>query len=80
LADNFAALHEHDVLIEDLATHPVDDQIGFVHTLAGTDHPDRADMLDMISTEHPDRTVADAARQAVNGQRSPRTLRAINKP
>jgi hypothetical protein len=80
LADNFAALHEHDVLIEDLTTYPVEDQIGFVRALAGTDHPDRAGMLEVISTEHPDRTVADAARKAGSGHDGLRILRAIGKP
>lgn len=79
LADNFAASHEHDMLIEDLAAYPVDDQVDFVHALANADHADRADILKVISTEHPNRAVADAARKAVNGRGGPRVLRAVNR-
>lgn len=64
LADNLVAMGEHDILIEQLTTHPIDDQIGFVRALAATNHPDRADLLDMIATEHPERPVAIAARKA----------------
>jgi hypothetical protein len=71
LADNLAVMGEHDVLIDELATHPTDDQIGFIRALASTDHPDRLGLLETIATEHPDPTVVTAARKAVNG-RSPR--------
>lgn len=79
LADNFAAMGEHDTLIEQLTTYPVDDQIGFVRALASTDHPDSADLLEVISTEHPDRAVATAAQQAISGGR-PTILRSTDKP
>lgn len=75
LADNFAALHEHDMMIEDLETYPIDDQVGLVHALAGSDHPDRARLLEVIATDHPDRTVADAARKAAGGRRNLRAIR-----
>jgi hypothetical protein len=80
LVDNFAALYEHDTLIEDLAAYPVDDQVGFVRALADTAHPERAGMLTVISTEHPDRAVADAARKAVSGRGPRGVLRAIGRP
>lgn len=70
---------EHDTLIEQLATYPVDDQIGFVRALASTDHPDSADLLEVISTEHPDRAVATAAQQAIRGGR-PTILRSADQP
>jgi hypothetical protein len=66
LADNFAAMYEHDMLIDELMTYPVDDQIGFVRALASADHADRAEMLEVISTEHSDRAVATAAREAIS--------------
>jgi hypothetical protein len=80
LVDNFAALHEHHTLIDDMSAHPLDDQISFVRTLADTDHPARADLLDVISTEHPDRAVATAARKANRRRGRPKARRAIGKP
>ncbi|MFT7838050.1 hypothetical protein Q5530_18090 [Saccharothrix sp. BKS2] len=69
LAENLAARHEHDLLIDELTRHPLDDQIGFAQALADTDHPDRYDMLATISEHHPDRGAAAAAR-AVLADRS----------
>jgi hypothetical protein len=35
LAENLAAMHEHDLLIDELTRYPIDDQVGFVRALAG---------------------------------------------
>jgi hypothetical protein len=66
LADNLTAMCEHDMLIEQMATHPVAEQVELVRGLAATDHPDRADLLDVIATEHPERPVAAAARTVLD--------------
>jgi hypothetical protein len=76
LAENLAAMHEHDVLIEELSHHPIDDQVGFVRALAGTDHPHRSELLAVISTQHPEQQVAATARTAIGtrGGRLPRSV------
>jgi hypothetical protein len=76
LAENLAAMREHDVLIEELIRHPVDDQVGFVRALASTDHPDRSGLLAVISTQHPEQQVAAMARTAI-GTRGGRLLRSV---
>jgi hypothetical protein len=76
LAENLAAMHDHDVLIEELIQHPVDDQIGFVRALAATDHPDRSELLAVISAQHPVQQVAAMARTAI-GTRGGRLLRSV---
>jgi hypothetical protein len=68
LAENLAAMHEHDLLIDELTRHPIDDQTSFVDALAGTDHPDRFDLLTTIAERHPDGEVAAAARTALGRQ------------
>jgi hypothetical protein len=70
LAENLTAMGEHDMLIEQMTTHPVDEQVELVRALAATDHPDRADLLDVIATEHPERLVAIAARDVLDNSRA----------
>ncbi|MGQ0839616.1 hypothetical protein [Actinokineospora sp.] len=65
--DNFAALHEHDLLIDELTTLPVPDQLGFVRVLVQIEHADRFDLLDVIAADHPDTSVASEAREALRG-------------
>jgi hypothetical protein len=69
LADNLATMAEHDDLIDELTTHPVDEQLDLVHMLADTDHPDRIDLLEVIIAEHPDQAVTSAARDALRNKK-----------
>jgi hypothetical protein len=69
LVDNFAAMREHGVLIDQLTTYPEKDQFRFVTVLANTEHPGRSDLLAAIATEHPEQPVAAAARRVLDSPR-----------
>lgn len=69
LADNLTAMSEHDMLIEQMTAQPVDEQVDLIRGLAATDHPDRSRLLDVVATEHPEQTVATAARNVLDHSR-----------
>jgi hypothetical protein len=70
LADNLAAMGEHDMLIDQMTAQPIDEQVNLIRALAATDHPDRAELLDVIATQHPEHAVAIAARNVPDSSRS----------
>ncbi len=75
LADNLAAMGEHDMLIDQMTAQPIDEQVNLVRALAATDHPNRAELLDVIATQHPEHAVAIAARNVPDNSRPPQFQR-----
>ncbi|MFD9699440.1 hypothetical protein [Lentzea sp. NPDC059081] len=69
LSENLAAAHDHGILIDELAGHPVHDQLGLVRAMATAGHPDSVAMLTTISHDHPRREVAAAAAEALGSSR-----------
>ncbi|HUQ58327.1 hypothetical protein [Lentzea sp.] len=66
LSENMAAMHDHGMLIEQMAGHPLHDQLGLVQAIASAHHPDRVAMLTAISHDHPEHDIAAAAYEALN--------------
>ncbi|SDH37045.1 hypothetical protein SAMN05216553_12070 [Lentzea fradiae] len=65
LSEEMAAMHDHGVLLEEMTTHPLRDQLGFVRAVAVTDHPDRNPMLATIARDHPEHEIVTAANEAL---------------
>ncbi|XVV03524.1 hypothetical protein ACQPW3_40455 [Actinosynnema sp. CA-248983] len=67
MSEHMAAMHDHGTLIEQMAGHPLHDQLGLVRAIASTRHPDRIAMLTTISHDHPEHDIAAAADEALSG-------------
>jgi hypothetical protein len=65
LAEELAAVHDHDLLIEELTGSPVAEQLVAVCGLADAEHPERSAMLTTIADRHPEPEVAAVARTAL---------------